>query len=120
MGQIIERLKKLKDKDRDFAFTAVETLTDKAEIQAFYREYVEWLRKNAKPYPDRPLPPPEEIASQNIGYIIYYYSVETRELWLGALDEIRHPFFGREVSVEPEVALQKGVEWGESIKAGKG
>jgi len=86
---LLEKLQ-AKEPDRDVAFTAIEELKDKAQIREFFQQYVELLKGAVEE-------DPEAVARQNIGYIVGYYNKETVDRWMGALPDVSHPVFGRDI-----------------------
>ncbi len=103
---LLERLEKAKP-GRNPVFTAVETLRDPTEMIQFYQEYVGYLRQHGDSENVRANP--EACANSNIGYIVGYYDKATADKWFGALPDVSHPIFGRDMfSVSPEDAFKAG------------
>ena len=85
---LIERLKREKP-NRNVVFTAIEKLTEPEEIRKFYRQYVDYLRAEAKDIEVKNNP--ENVARCNINYIVGYYITqndhEVEQRWMNALNE---------------------------------
>jgi len=103
--QLIEKLQKEEPK-RNIVFTAIEKLTNPKEIEQFYKEYVEYLRKRGD---QETRNNPEKVADENIGYILGYYSAETAQRWMEVLKSVRHPIFGKNIPFgDPAKAYKMG------------
>jgi len=92
---LIQRLLKVNPK-RNIVFIAIEELKTPEQIRTFYKEYVEYLRKEGD---EEVRNNAEEIANKNTGYVIVYvivyYGEEISEKWKSILEQINHPVFGR-------------------------
>lgn len=80
---------------------------DAAELVDDYGRYLETLGNEDG----------RAVARSNIGYLAGYQDRETKNR-IFDLFECEHPILGRS-NPTAEEAFQKGVEWGEAMKAGK-
>ncbi len=91
---ILQQLQE-QEPDKDVLFTAIRELTEPAAIKQFYAEYVVWLKERHRQNPsDFNGKTPTQVARENIGYAVTYFSEETRQLWKKSLSRIYHPVFG--------------------------
>lgn len=83
--------------------TAVNTLSDPEDIRGFVQEYGEMLEHVHGGEVGI------QVSKMNIGYILGYYSNDTRKLWYDSEPSIGHPIFGRQVDIDPLTAFGAGV-----------
>ena len=96
-----------KNPDRNVAFTAIEEIKDPEQMKQFFQQYVAWLKEASQENP-------EDVAKQNIGYIVAYYDKETADRWMKVLLDVSHPVFGRDIPfTDSQSAYEKGREDGE-------
>lgn len=84
--------------------TAVDTLTNPAEVREFFTEYVLWLSEHGC---EKAKKDPLKAAADNISHIISGYyggnALEKHKRWLAASPHIRHMVYGRNLpNVEPK------------------
>ena len=58
-----------------------------------------------------------ELVNKNLGYILGYYPVKTRERWYRLLDDVVHPVFGRGFGRGENVTDEQAFHIGKSIGA---
>ena len=102
---ILSRLQRV-NPQRNVAFIAIEELKDPDEMRQFMAEYVEWLSNSDD---EQVRKDPAKVAGSNIGYVIGYYSKETSDRWLNAIEGLSHPVFGTNIPYsDPGKARQLG------------
>jgi hypothetical protein len=117
---LFEQMEK-KDPKRNPVFTAIDTLKDPEDIKTFVMEYEEYLIQNTN---DSIRGRERETARSNVGYILGYYSKETRAFWYQNLPDVNHPVFGsgfgRGKDVTTQEAYNAGKAMGEKFKNTEG
>jgi len=87
MGNIIEKLKQ-KDPDKNFLFTAIESLHNDDEIREFREEYVTVMKESGTN--ERAKTAPKEVVDDNICIVLDKYFDETiSDKWFEALPDLK-------------------------------
>ncbi|MFA5103528.1 MAG: hypothetical protein WC525_10315 [Candidatus Thermoplasmatota archaeon] len=98
--------------ERNVVFTAIETLKRPEDIRRFMKEYEDWMLENG----DVSTKGREvEVARQNVGYILGYFSPEAYKLWYGVLQEVSHPVFGHGFGRGKDPTNEEAFKMGETM-----
>ena len=99
-----------KDPKRNPIFTAIDMLKTDDEIRQFVREYEEFLLANTN---DEIRGKEVQVARDNVGYVLGYYSDGVMKQWYAALPSVAHPVFGsafgRTKDMTPKEAFEAGI-----------
>ena len=86
-GKIIDKLKQ-KDPEKNFLFTAIETLENPEEIKEFREEYTSVMKEQGTS--DRAKEHPKEVADDNICIVLdKYFDDAISDKWFEALPDLK-------------------------------